>query len=154
MSIVHAPEPSKAEVVTTALLELNERHGYVDPETVVSVARDPKHPLHEFFEWDDTEAARAFRLIQATGLIRSVRVKITTINDAKRSVRGFLPASIAGRDLPPYSYISQDDIVNDPAAREAILRQMQRDVSACERRYAHLAEFWDTIAKLSKKKAN
>lgn len=151
MALVEVPPPSKSEVVTEALLEIHAREGHVDPWTVVDIARDPKHPLHEYFEWDDSAAAQGFRVIQATGLIRSVRVKITTITDGKpKSVRGFLPASITGRDLPPYSYLSQDDIAADPIARESVLRQMQRDISALERRYNDLDEFWQSVASLAK----
>ena len=152
MTLVQIPEPSKAEVVTEALLDINERDGYVDPWKVVEAARDANHPLHPFFEWDDSEAAEAFRVIQATGLIRSVRVKVTTITNGKpHSVRGFLPASVAGRDLPAYAYITQDEIAADPNAREAILRQMQRDISALERRYQDMAEFWQSVMKLAEK---
>jgi hypothetical protein len=153
MALVEVPEPAPIEIVTREMLAINKERGYVDPETVVELATDTAHPLHPFFEWDNSEAGHAFRLIQAMGLIRKVRVKITTIDDGRgKSVRGFLPASIVGRDLPSYSYLSQDDIAADPAAREAVLRQMQRDISALERRYNTLDEFWQSVDALAKER--
>lgn len=149
-SILLSDQPlPNTQIVKREIVKLCDTDGYVTPYQVLDAARDVSSPLHAFFEWDDSAAAEAFRLIQATGLIRSVRVKVTTSDEEERSVRGFLPARIAGRELPPGAYIPQDDIVNDPAAKEAVLRQMQRDIASCKRRYEHLAEFWSTIDDLA-----
>ena len=51
--------------------------GVLLPERVVEVASPIDHPLHPFFEWDDSKAAHTHRLEQARQLIRSVRVKVT-----------------------------------------------------------------------------
>ncbi len=51
--------------------------GRIDPKTVVDVARDPAHPFHDEFTWDDEQAANEFRLIQATNLLRSVKMQVT-----------------------------------------------------------------------------
>lgn len=48
--------------------------GIITPAQVVEHARDPESVLHQYFEWDDTEAARRFRLVQAGNLISRVRV--------------------------------------------------------------------------------
>ena len=50
--------------------------GLLRPQAVVDAARDEESPLHGAFCWDDTEAARKYRLWQAQDLIRSFRVKI------------------------------------------------------------------------------
>lgn len=47
--------------------------GPITASRIVEVAADPDHPLHSRFEWDDTEAARAYRLIQARNLIVRIR---------------------------------------------------------------------------------
>ncbi len=48
--------------------------GHLVPDAVVEAARDPSHPFHDTFLWDDSRAAQAYRLDQARELIRSVRV--------------------------------------------------------------------------------
>ena len=50
--------------------------GLLRPAAVVDAARDESSPLHSAFTWDDTEAARLFRLDQAQRLIRSFKIKV------------------------------------------------------------------------------
>lgn len=47
------------------------------PEDIIADARNPKSPLHDAFEWDDTKAAHAYRLQQARRLIREIRIDVT-----------------------------------------------------------------------------
>ncbi len=50
--------------------------GALFPQDILNDARNPNSPLHPMFTWDDTEAANAFRLIQAKAVIR-VAVRFT-----------------------------------------------------------------------------
>lgn len=61
--------------------------GRVTPEAVLSEAANPKSPLHDQFEWDDSKAAQAYRLDQARELIRSVRVDIKVDHRIVSTVR-------------------------------------------------------------------
>ncbi len=45
------------------------------PQRLVEVARDPSSPLYRFFTWDDTEAGRRYRLMEAQHLLRYVQVE-------------------------------------------------------------------------------
>lgn len=61
--------------IGTALAKIAEQQkGRLTPPAVVDAARDNRHPLHRFFEWDDALAAEGYRLEQARTLIRSVRI--------------------------------------------------------------------------------
>lgn len=67
------------ELVGMELQALAERHGQqIAPDAVVEAARDPQSAMHRYFEWDDTAAAAAFRLVQARKLIASIEVKVIT----------------------------------------------------------------------------
>jgi hypothetical protein len=59
------------------LLKL-ERRGELTPENVLRLAEDPASPLHGFFTWNDKDAAQAYRLTEASNLIRTFRVEIRT----------------------------------------------------------------------------
>ena len=50
--------------------------GLLHPQAVVAAASNTDSPLHAYFEWDDTQAARQFREEQARGLIRSVKIEM------------------------------------------------------------------------------
>jgi hypothetical protein len=67
---------SALELVAQRLRTLEDGEGRLEPERVVEEARDPKSPLHPFFEWDDTSAAHAHRLSQARGLIRRLKIEV------------------------------------------------------------------------------
>lgn len=50
---------------------LRAKHGALTPEVVLADATSPRSPLHGHFEWNDTEAAKQYRLQQAYELLRA-----------------------------------------------------------------------------------
>lgn len=66
----------KKEVIKRVPEQLNNEHGYVSSELLVRAARAKRHPLHDFFEWEDEDTAHYWRLEQAALMIRSVRFAI------------------------------------------------------------------------------
>jgi hypothetical protein len=66
------------DVVRTELSKLEDESGRLTPQIVLDAAKRESHPLHEYFEWDDSIAAQAWRVEQARGLIRSVKLVVTT----------------------------------------------------------------------------
>lgn len=66
----------------TSLAEIREEmnalivDGVLRPADVVDAARNPNSSMHSQFEWDDGEAAEAYRLQQARSLIRRVKVEV------------------------------------------------------------------------------
>ncbi|MBO0728571.1 MAG: hypothetical protein J2P57_04890 [Acidimicrobiaceae bacterium] len=128
--------------IESILTDLYEERGRLVPEEVVEVASAPDHPLHSQFEWDDTEAARRWRIWQAGQLIRRVQVRIVD-NDHEYSVRAFRPARYVGRDEP--GYLAERDIRDDPTARALLLRRMEREWRSMRRRWGDLEEFWKMV---------
>lgn len=63
------------DLIREELAKLEDGEGRVTPEIVVEAASDVRHPLHDYFEWDDNEAARRFRIDQARHLITRVKVE-------------------------------------------------------------------------------
>ena len=57
------------------ILKVEESKG-LTAENLLETAKNPKSPLHEFFDWDDSEAANKWRLAQARILINEVKVII------------------------------------------------------------------------------
>jgi hypothetical protein len=98
--------------------------GRITPELVVDAARDPDSPLHEFFTWDNDEAAEKHRLNEARSLIRSIRVDVKISNmvisapyyirdpEAKRDEQGYLTAPVLRK--------------SEDLAREAVVAAFQR----------------------------
>jgi hypothetical protein len=121
------------------LLAIRDKHGRLDPVTVVDEARDEAHPLHSRFEWDDSVAGEAWRRSQAHELIRSVRLvyREATEQEAARSVRAFH----AVRREDGHTYETAEEVIEDPFAKRLVLADMEREWKALKRRYEQFAEF-------------
>lgn len=62
------------QIVGETLAEIEERHGVIDPHTVVDESRPEDAPLHPVFEWCDEIAAEKWRVEQARRVVRSVEI--------------------------------------------------------------------------------
>jgi len=61
--------------VIDELLKIQEQKGLTSGN-VVENARNPKSPLHNLFEWNNTKAGEKYRKVQAINLIEKVEVVI------------------------------------------------------------------------------
>lgn len=138
----------RTQVLRAELLTLVEKHGRISPRMVLDVARKEDHPLHSFFEWNDEDAAEGFRLIQAAGLIRQVRLKITRDADDPRQVgitiqRGIVSVpSLRGSEAG--SYMLLDKVPDIDELKQEALTQLE----GIKKKYEHLVELesvWSAI---------
>ena len=128
--------------------------GQLTPQIVLAEAEKKKSPLHSHFCWDDTEAARAWRLDQASRLIRRVRVTIEISPERTVSVRAFFNVTpeATGRDddddsdAPLSVYVPVEVAMRDH--QPEILAQALSELRAIKNKYSHLNELaavWDAV---------
>jgi hypothetical protein len=120
------------------LMEIRTKRGTLTAEVVVEEAADPMHPLHHRFEWDDTEAARKYRLTQAQQLLR-VRYK-QDVGDDRTDMRAFW-VTRDKNGAPTSTYEPLEEIIQDPFQQQLLLLQMRRDWQTFKKRYQHMQEF-------------
>jgi hypothetical protein len=132
------PDPVGANNLRDVLMEIRAKRGTLTPAVVVEEAADPMHPLHHRFEWDDTEAAIKYRLIQAQQLLR-VRYKADA-GDDRADLRAFWVTRDA-EGHPTSTYEPLEEVIQDPFQRDLLLRQMRRDWQSFKKRYQHMQEF-------------
>ena len=140
-----------------ALKEIARRDGgLLRPAAVVDAARDEDSPLHGAFEWDDTEAAEKYRLLQAQTLIRSFRVEIEE-NGNKLDVPVFVGISTdrtEGKSSNPYRIL--EDVKNTPDLMRVAAEDALAQLEALRVRFQYLkelADVWAAIAKHKRSKA-
>lgn len=122
---------SAMKIRAAAIRELEDRHGRVTPENLVAAARNPRHPLHSDFEWDDKKAAHQHRVSTARGIINSVRT-VQTIDHKTVSAVGYIRDPRLPADKP--GYVSTVSLRTErDAAMEAITRELSNVQSAIER---------------------
>jgi len=146
-------QPTQHDITEAALEALIERHGgRIGPRVLLDEARDPRSPFHDFFEWDDGDAAEHYRLIQASQLIRRWKGTIIRIDAETRTLkiddvrRVQSPSSGRGKGLDSYETVEQ--IMANPDKRENMLQTVLAELAAYRRRYAELselAEIWAGI---------
>jgi hypothetical protein len=85
--------PVPAQIVGEFFYSLPER----TPEAFISASKNKKAPTHALFEWDDSAAAREFRLVQARVIVSSLQVEIVTPTGKVDRVRAYIGTSDRGR---------------------------------------------------------
>lgn len=123
------------------LTAIHEEHGALNPVLLVELAADPNHPLHDRFEWDDTEAAQRWRLEQAGQLLRVVKLPMTP--DRPRDLRAFV--AIKGAESHRSEYIPTEAAMSNEFTRRLVLADMEREWKSLRRRYQHMTEFADMV---------
>lgn len=116
--------------------------GSVQPEDVVDAARSKSSPLHAAFCWDDTKAARLYRLTQA----RNVLSAIIVIHKDEGPARQYVHHD--------KHYIPTMEALETPGTREDILERALTELEAMVARYRsyrRLAGLMDDVKFVVKK---
>lgn len=104
------------------------------PRTVLTANTAPGTPLHDSFEWDDTEAADKYRLHQAGHFIRCIAIcpEATEESPKPQSVRAFF-------NVNAESYEPLETIITVQDKKDALLRQALAELAAFQKKYSALS---------------
>lgn len=118
------------------LQSIYDEHGKLTPGLVLDTARDPEHPLHNRFEWDDAAAAEQWRTEQARHMIQSVHV-VRSSSEELHQVREWQ----AVRQADGFAYHPAEKVAQDPVMSRIVLQDMEREWRQLRRRYQQYSEF-------------
>lgn len=148
------------EVAEKELSAIHEKFGSLTTHNVLQCARSPESPLHDYFVWDDTEAAEKYRLMQAGQLIRSIRVRISKAAppvrrfvNVRRDEEGEL--SINPFENSNNEYKPVEEAMKSPLIKEHLFEKALYEIECFERKYSHMKEFagiFNELRKLKKKR--
>ena len=144
----------RQDLVRTELMALaSAAGGQISPRAVLDAAREAEHPLHGFFEWDDDKAGEAFRLVQASALIRAVKLQVVT--EAKDPMRVTLVVQRAFYSMPSLrgsdagSYVPAQSI-KDPTE---LVAEVLSTIDTLRKKHATLTQLsgvWREVDKVRK----
>lgn len=140
-------------------LELLEKkyNGTLNPFDIVKEAKNLKSPLHDWFDWDDTEAGEKWRVHQARILFGQIKIKINT-NLSEREYRKYLNVTITDDDGETHRvYMKIEEILNDEELKKQIVAKAFREVEYWKQQYEDYREFnniFDAVKKTKKKLKN
>jgi len=123
-----------------AVMNALEAEGNLTAKGLLEASRPEDAPLHDEFEWRDSEAAERWREHQARNIINSIVV----VKDQGETVRQFF--KIATNDA---NYCSIDAIMTHEDSRDALLRQAKRELTAFAEKYKQLEELACVFAAIS-----
>jgi len=128
------------EAVKKALYELSERNnGRLTAEMVVDDAKDnPESPFYKYFEWDESEAARAHWIDRARDLIRTVRIEVVS-----KTLTYQVPAYVRDPEAEPSAqgYVAVQTLKREPANAVATITHEYAQADGYLARAERLAAF-------------
>lgn len=125
------------EIVSELEAIRNANSGVLIPEKVVEFAADPNSALHSQFEWDDTEAAREYRLHQARNLIRVV---VTMLPNTTKETRAYVSLISDRSNKSGGGYRTMVDVLSDEDRRRELLSMALADMRRWREKYGELKE--------------
>jgi hypothetical protein len=113
---------------------IEDAEGRLTADLVIKAAKNPRHPLHDVFEWDDSKAGHAWRIEQARSLIARVRLQVSETEIRIAYVRD--PAAEPDKQ----GYRATVNLADDKdQAREVVLAELYR-IGACLLRAKQMAD--------------
>lgn len=132
-------------VVVRTLKQIEREAGAITPQLVVARAASKANPLHKYFTWDDTEAARKHREWEARMLIRSVSVTFIDSGGREQAVRAFVnlkpDEESDENELGSSGYLSFESIKGNTNYENQVLRYAHNQLLGWKRRFGHFKEF-------------
>lgn len=121
--------------------ELEKLGDNLTASNVVEVAKDESNVLHNCFEWDDKEAGKKYRLVQARNLICNIKVTIKkeTETEGPVKVRAFLNTK------KNENYKSIEAIINDTNEYSRLLEKAYKELNVTKNKYTELQEIQDLL---------
>lgn len=155
MMVEYKITPKLTEEVIDELLSLS-KNNELSAEIIVEKAKDKNNPLHDLFEWNDTEAAHSFRLYQARVLVNEVRVVIDN-QEYYAFENVVVKASISNNGSQTQTlrlYKPVVEILSDEEMRKQVVRAALNHLSYWERqnaKYSELSPIVKAAAKVRRK---
>ena len=133
-------ECTASEAVALELEQIKGRSGGIlKPEDVVEFASDPATALHDWFTWDDSEAAAKYRLEEARRVIRVCVVVLENPAGEPQKVRAHVSLP-EDRKLPGGGYRSIQQVMGHEDYRRQMLAEAVREFVRVRDKHRSLRE--------------
>lgn len=126
--------------------KLADEKGRVTAEDVIAAAQ-PGTALHNFFEWDNENAADKYRLIQAGYLLRSINVVIET-PDGEQETRAWQVVTVKTESQPDRGYMAAVKVFSDADYSAEVVARALKELTAWKQRYRQYAQLSEIVKAL------
>lgn len=142
---------TEVKQVVSELMQIQREQLVILPEAVVKRAADPKSAMHRYFDWDDTSAAKKYRIWQARQLIAQVHV-VDTESANQEPVRAFVHVKPEETDDDVYSqgYVATASIMRKPHFQAQVLHYAKEQLLRWRKNYGGFADFFGVVKEIDK----
>jgi hypothetical protein len=91
------------------------------PENVVERAKDKKSILHQYFDWDNTEAAEKWRLSQARNITNHI-MEIIVVRGEEIEEKAYFNVTAKNDEN---IYVSLSEAITTPSYKRQLLKEME-----------------------------
>lgn len=102
-------------------LEDIKQKGNLTPDRIVDRAKNSKSILHQYFDWDDTEAAEKWRLQQARQITNHI-IEVVSIRGEEVEERAYFSVTAKNDEV---SYVSLSEAITTPSYKKQLLKDME-----------------------------
>jgi hypothetical protein len=134
--------------VIAEIRRLEKESGTINPIDVVDAAREENSPMHPYFEWDDSEAAQQYRLVQARNLIRVCVEYIATGDEETVLVQAFV--SLSTDRTADGGYRTMQSVMVMETLYAQLLEDARQEMERFKLKYSRLKELVSVLAAMDK----
>lgn len=109
--------------------------GFLKAEDVLNYAQNPNTELYKCFEWNDTEAANEYRLIQARVLIR---VAVVIEPRTQQKIKAYV--QLKSEAAQKLGYRAMIEVLDDEILKQELLSDALKDLQKFQEKYDDLRE--------------
>jgi len=136
-------------VAHRALEQIRKKNDGLTDDAIVAAAKATNHALHNWFEWDDSTAAKEQRRMQARQLIRSLVVTYKEAPETKVRVYE-VEHKARPRDTNRTVYSTTEEVLRNPESRDRLIAAAIKSAMEFRARFKHLHELDAIIESIDK----
>jgi hypothetical protein len=127
-----------------------EKKTLLTPRNVVDEARNPKSPLHDYFEWNNRVAGEKYRIWQAQYLMRAIEV-VVTVDGKEETTRKFFSVKVNQEDEKTQrSYVSVEYITKNKNYYNQVIEYALKELTCWQNQYSQYKELAPIFAAIEK----
>jgi hypothetical protein len=115
-------KPSRIQKIGEWVTKLTEKNkGVLKPQQLIDDAQSFNSPFHNLFEWDNTKAAKKYRLGQARDIINHI-VVVMEVENKEMDARAFFSVR-TGKDNNEFQYVTLKESLTEPNYRLQVINE-------------------------------
>lgn len=123
------------KVIAEIIVDIEKKKGIIKPVDLIGEAEGENSLIHHLFEWDDTEAAREYRLHQARNIINHIEIEVRSERNVEEKSDIVIHQQKAFHNVingDERGYVSTVAIVKDEDLVKQVVKRLIKQLEGAE----------------------